>query len=300
MVEAPASVTGQESLAEVLGRTARYVATFQHQLSSIVAEESYVQDATTPAATGSERRGVMPAERPAHVHRELRSDLLLIRPPGADRYVEYRDVFEVDGRPVRDRAERLSRIALDPSASAATQLRTIIDESARYNIGRITRNLNTPTLPLLFLASSHQHRFRFSRSSRDEAASAAGTRADEPAASFRVSAEVWAIGFREVVRPTLVRAPNGRNIPLQGRFWIEPDTGRVLLSELRADDADVSATIEVSYQSEPLLGLLVPVEMRERYEGRRDGTVVVGTARYGRFRLAQVGGSDGVVSPSRR
>jgi hypothetical protein len=44
----------------------------------------------------------------------------------------------------------------------------------------------------------------------------------------------------------------------------------------------------VNYQSEPLLGLLVPVEMRERYDKLSDHSVIDGFATYGRFRQFQV------------
>ena len=84
-------------------------------------------------------------------------------------------------------------------------------------------------------------------------------------------------------RKTLIRTSTGRDIPARGRFWIEPATGRVLMSELTADSSAVRATIDVSYQSEPLLGYLVPIEMRERYEGRRDSTLIEGNATYGRL-----------------
>jgi len=66
--------------------------------------------------------------------------------------------------------------------------------------------------------------------------------------------------------------------------WIEPGTGRVLLTELLSENREVRATIAVSFQSEPLLGLLVPVEMRERYEGRRNGSRIECTATYSNFR----------------
>jgi len=42
--------------------------------------------------------------------------------------------------------------------------------------------------------------------------------------------------------------------------------------------------IDVSYQSEPLLGLLVPIEMRESYDGRRTRSNTKAVATYGRFR----------------
>ena len=64
------------------------------------------------------------------------------------------------------------------------------------------------------------------------------------------------------------------------------------MSELVAETRAIRATIDVSYQSEPLVGMLVPVEMRERYEGRRDGSFIEGHATYGRFRQVPV--NDGL------
>ena len=47
-------------------------------------------------------------------------------------------------------------------------------------------------------------------------------------------------------------------------------------------------SVDVQYQEEASLGLLVPIEMRERYDVRRDSSRVDGTATYGRFRQFQV------------
>ena len=44
--------------------------------------------------------------------------------------------------------------------------------------------------------------------------------------------------------------------------------GSVLISELIVDGGGVIATMTVSYQSEPLMGFLVPVEMREIVHAR--------------------------------
>ena len=79
-----------------------------------------------------------------------------------------------------------------------------------------------------------------------------------------------------------------KDFPSRGRFWIDPATGRVLMSELVLENRLVRAVMDVSYQSQPLMGLLVPVEMRERIEGRRDASLLEGTATYGRFRQFQV------------
>jgi hypothetical protein len=59
----------------------------------------------------------------------------------------FRDVFERDGKQVRDRQERLAALFLKGSSrSAFEQARAIMDEGARYNIGNVARNINMPTL----------------------------------------------------------------------------------------------------------------------------------------------------------
>jgi hypothetical protein len=281
MLAASAAAQGQPSLDDVLGRAAAYVDEFRRQLSGIAAEETYEQHVRT-------QRGVT-----AFGVRTLKSDLLLLRPAGGGAYVEYRDVFEVDGKEVRDRQERLTTLLQAPSAAGLEQIGRIVRESARYNIGRVYRTVNTPVLPLMFLDDTYRSRFRFKRTRK------AAARADlvapdfsrapsEPEdvttpAVFRVSTEMWTIEYRERDRPTIIKRPTGGNLPARGRFWINPDTGAVLMSELITEGGDVTATITVSYQSEPLMGFLVPVEMRERYVGF--GDLIDGRAVYGRFRV---------------
>ena len=93
----------------------------------------------------------------------------------------------------------------------------------------------------------------------------ADDKAANEAAVFRVTTEMWTIEYRERGRNTIIRRPNGDNLPVRGRFWIDPSTGAVLISEMIVDGGGVIATVTVSYQSEPLMGLLVPIEMRESY-----------------------------------
>lgn len=264
------------SLGEALKRAASYVADFQQQLSTIVAEETYVQQIKYQAQGNSSSGATL-------FPRRLRSDLLLVRPPGIDRYVEYRDVFEVDGSPVRDRAERVTRLLKDPTGG--DQLSAIIRESARYNIGRITRTINTPLLPLVFLTEGYQPRFTFTREVRRAPVLHDAAREANDSPVFRVSTEMWTIRYRERARNTVVRTPDGRDAPAEGRFWINPESGAVLISELAVQVIDLRATITVSYQSEPLMGFLVPIEMRELHISPRDR--VEGRATYGRFRVVR-------------
>jgi hypothetical protein len=265
-------------LRTVLQRAAAYVDHFRQELSGIVAEETYVQQ-------------LIPGER-----RETRSDLLLVRSGTFPRWLQFRDTFEVDGAPVRDRQDRLTALFLQPGSTAVERAQRIASESSRYNVGPLLRTINVPLMPLVFLESDIQPRLRFSRrSDRDEPNAARDALVP---GHFRVGTEVWVIGFEERDRPTIIRDPiNRRDVPTQGRFWIEPQSGRVLMSEMRSTHFNVIADITVSYQSDPLVGLLVPIAMHERYEHRirtrmlRPGGVwrrIEATALYSGFRRFRV------------
>jgi hypothetical protein len=259
----------------VLARAGTYITEYLPQMAGIEAEEHYFQEARYQGG-----RRVFPDVQSER--RELRSDLRLVKPAGAREWLQLRDVFEVDGRPVRDRSERLTKLQSEPSQFAEAQAASLIDESARYNIGSIQRTVNVPLLALIFLEPSNQYRFKFKRS--EDRRPAAARDETMPPGYFRVSTEVWVVEYQETEPSTFIRTPGGKDLPSHGRFWIEPTTGRVLMTELINDDRTVRATIDVSYQLEPLVGFLVPIEMREQYEGRRDDVRVEGMATYSRFR----------------
>jgi hypothetical protein len=213
--------------------------------------------------------------------RVLFSDLLLVRPSGATRWVQFRDVFAVDGKPVHDRNERLVKLFLEPTTSSAQQVEEIVQESSRYNIGNVQRTINVPLLPLLILDPANQRRFAF-----EPAHDHKPRLGIEP--KSQNDAHVWVVEYYEQSAGTLIRGSANHDIPSHGRFWIEAASGRVLGTELIADDTTLRGTINVIYRLEPSLNLLVPAEMRERYEVRRDSSRVDGTATYSKFRQFQV------------
>jgi hypothetical protein len=260
-------------LATVLQRAGAYVAMVERVVSGIVAEERY-----------SQRWTVLPHGWPQTEEgrrRELTSDLLIVKLESAGLWLQFRDVFDVDGTPVHDRDERLMKLFLQPTGSPNDQLGNILSESARYNIGNIERNVNTPLFTMFFLDPRYQPRFRFFR-----------TKDRNPALGADASplpADAWVIRFQEGREGTVIHNTQTHgDIPTHGRFWIEPATGRVLMTELVAEDRTVRATIDVRFRSEPLDGMLLPQTMRERYEGRRNKSVIEGWATYDKFRQFQV------------
>jgi hypothetical protein len=101
-----AAVPGLAQTAEVdavLDKAGDYVSAYERTFVGVVAEETYRQ--RVHGGRGRTDARGFPLEV-AGQRRDLKSDLLLVRAPAGDRWIEFRDVFEVDGKPVRDRGER--------------------------------------------------------------------------------------------------------------------------------------------------------------------------------------------------
>jgi sulfatase modifying factor 1 len=278
------SITGLSaqapSLELTLERAARYVAQFFDQFSSVVAEETYVQDSlgNLPLVTGG--RGALASIPPPSRHRELKSDFLLVR-VGETEWLPFRDVYEVDGQKVRDREGRLAKLFLQQSASAAAldQAQQITLESSRYNLGAMQRTINTPILPLVYLRSDAQAAFRFTLGKRDPDA----------------GEHVWIVEYKEVGRPTMVRGLRNANLPSSGRFWIDTDSGRVVKVELSLETTGIRARLLTSFRREEKFQIDVPFEMREQYYLDR-GTVSA-TATYSHVRRFDVSSDESFQPP---
>jgi hypothetical protein len=263
----------QVTLDELLARASAYVESFQRNFGSVVAEERYEQTIrrVLVSTTTSVRRNTGPTDT------VLVSDFLLVQVPG-EGWLPFRDVFERDGKQVRDREERLAALFLKGgSRPAFEQARAIMSESARYNIGDVTRTINVPTLPLPFLLSRHRTRFTFQ-----------GPRRDEDGRGVVVE-------YTEKGRPTFIVTAGDRDLPVSGRFWLDERDGAVLRTELHAIDTSVEGHIVVTYEPDPGTGLRVPVRMEERYRRGRDPMEVRGVATYSRFRRFQVNTSEEIA-----
>jgi sulfatase modifying factor 1 len=280
-----APLAGQPSaptLDVLIARGGRYVAQFIDRFSNVVAEERYVQDTLgnlPSVALGG--RGGLQQMAPASRHRELKSDFLLVKVGPSD-FLPFRDVFEVDGTPIRDREQRLARLFLQPAATA-TELAQALDitkESARYNIGAMQRTINTPIMALTFLQLDTQSRIRYTLGKRDPAA----------------GDNVWIVEYKEQGRPTFVRGLRDADIPASGRFWIDAATGRVAKAELALDTPGIRARVTTTFRLDEHFQIDVPIEMREQYF--LDRGQVTGTASYGRFRRFDVNADESFHNPT--
>src|SRR6185436_13041346 len=151
---------------ELLAREAAYLREFVTRFSGVVAEERYVQDSrTVPRAR---TKGTVVRSQLFTRHVELMSDFLLVKLKESGEWHVFRDVFQVNGEPVRDRDERLTALFLNPTSSLIEEATAIALEGARYNLGGAERTINNPLLVLAFLQSVYQSRFRFSLNTSDK------------------------------------------------------------------------------------------------------------------------------------
>lgn len=251
---APARVTAQQTdVAGVLAKAASYLTSYEKAFSVVVAEESYLQTVRTNVGRNSQRT--------------LRSDVLETS-VGQNDWVAFRDVFEVDGQKVRDRDTRLQKLFLGAPAEAFAQMRRIVDESARYNLGGLKRNINVPTMALTYLRAANQPRSVFA------------------AGGYQTVGSVNAVvlTFTEKTKPTIVRS-GLRDLPAIGRFWIDPESGRVVKTEVSIAGAGSPARITVTYGPVPKLAVWAPVLMMEVYDGTE---LIRGEATYSNFRQFSV------------
>jgi hypothetical protein len=280
----PVPPTYDAPLTELLQRVGDYVAEYEHAFSDLLAEETYVQRVDAPWTTknGASVRACSVCKR------TTRADLVCVRLNGEIPWVSYRDVFEVDGRKVREHEERLVKLLSKPSADPQKRASTLLAASAAYNIGPVTRTVNLPTLPLLFLLPRNQARFEFRLGGR----------------RMIGATEAVELLFRETSRPTFVQGPWNAELPAQGRFWVNVARAAVVRSETEfAFGPEAQARVTTDYQPEPSLAMWVPAEMTEHFADVPRAKVLTfparfhGEARYSRFRRFTVSTDEEVALP---
>jgi hypothetical protein len=180
-------------------------------------------------------------------------------------------VFEVNGKPVRDRADRLVRLFMEPADEVRAQAERIAEESARFNLSHMGRVLNEPGLPLAFLQPSVQTRFEFVLDRRE-------------------GDDEWVVRYEEKARPTLFWHNRTIPNPSTGRFWIDARTGEVSQSEHVVAPENFKATFVTEFRPDDRFGISVPTRMREQlWTGvQANAGRVQGVATYSNYRKFDV------------
>ena len=216
---------------EAVDLASRYVENYRKDFSAIVCEEQQTQTLIKPDGRVSKTRALV-------------SDLMFVKVGENWMPLVFRDVISADGKPVRNRGDRLKKLFIDNPKTAVEQARAIAKESGRYNLG-IDRQGNSPLLPAFVFDPHLVGRFQFALSGQT-------------------------LTYEELQRPTFLgfsRSGTRGNLPAHGSAVLDLAKGTILSATLTAEspDAPVSTTFTVKYQEEPAMKILVPVAMSESY-----------------------------------
>ena len=86
--------------------------------------------------------------------------------------------------------------------------------------------------------------------------------------------------FKEEAMPRVIKSLD--DAAAEGKFWIEPSTGRVVQTEFFLKSAGNSIKTTVHYASQPKISIWVPVKMEETMSTKRE--LLSGRAEYRNFR----------------
>jgi hypothetical protein len=239
---------------------ARYVATYHDEFKFLLADEEYTQ--TLHSEDGETVQ-----------QRRLTGELFLTYIPGDRDWIAVHDFATVDDEKIPDRDDVRALLKKRDVRGVAAQ---IANRNARYNIGRLGRNFNQPTLPLLLLGPSRIKSVAFDR--QDVVRIDGRTRVQ--------------LGFRERERPTLVRTMRGQPLYSRGTITIDAATGRVERTTIEIESDRVRSVLTTEYAPDERLKLWVPTVFRERYDGESDGAreIIECEARLTNYRRFEVTG----------
>ena len=274
--ETAAPLTTYAPAADIMKRVAAYVEGYGEAASVLVGVEKYAQksDELRERVTVGRGRGVGPAA-PTPVQttaRTLTSELALVRSNSAiGGWAAFRDVTEVDGKPVRDRGNRLHEL-FDSATPDLNAAKRIDADNARFNIGPVKRTFNVPTATLFFFTPANLHRFAFKRR---------GTESID-------GVEALVLDFHETAKPTFVMNGAGKDVPCSGTLWVDPADGHVVKTKFMlmgyAGPGSV-ASVDVVFRRHPEFDMWVPASMHEAYVTSAGS--VSGDAQYVDFRRFQ-------------
>ncbi len=260
---------------EVRTRLAKYLVGYEAELGNVVAEERMLQWPLERREVGMSAGAGSATElrRDLTRVRTLVSEVAFVPLPGNVGWLGYRNVLQIGGRPVNRKGPPLLDLLKAQTDDATERAGLLLVESARHNLGA-PRTINLPSLPLELLHARHQARFVIETTYQETVANCRALRLD----------------LVETARPTIIRRPEGGDMPSRVIAWVEIETGRLCKAEVRTRDARIgvpqfTAVVAVEFQPDAGLGILVPAKMTERFfiPTRSEGESEATYSNYRRF-----------------
>jgi hypothetical protein len=253
----------------VLSSAMRYTMNYEQRFALLAADEHYVQEVLRPPNPGdnlTQRNpgGGMRGGGQMNLQ-TIKSDYLLVQLGGdGEGFMPFRDAYEVKGRKLRDRNDRLLKLFTSNDKNRFEKAAAINSDTAKHNLGNVARTINIPLLAMMFLHPRVNERFEF-------------TDGGEENINGRILRKAI---YKEVARPTLIKTSRGRDLAMTGIIWIDPFNGTVMKTELNAADPIVRSQVTVTFKREEALDLFVPEKMEEYYKAYSAVDDILATATY--------------------
>ena len=257
----------------VLSSAMRYVMNYEQQFALLISEEHYVQELQRPPNPGdnltrSNPGGGMRAGGPMNIQ-TFKSDFLLVQlGMDGEGWMPFRDTFEIKGKKLRDRDDRLLKLFLESDKQSFEKAARLNEASTKHHLGNVARTINIPTLGMMLLHPRVNERFEF-------------TDGGEETINGRLVRKAL---YREAARPTLIKTTRGRDLALTGTIWIDPFSGAVVKTEMNAADPAVRCQVTVSFRRDEALEMWVPEKMEEYYKAALAVDDILATATYSNVR----------------
>lgn len=253
----------------VLASAMRYTTNYEQRFALLAAEEHYVQELQRPPNPGTNLSRSNPGGGMqgggAISQQIIKSDYLLVQlGMDGEGWMPFRDAFEVKGRKLRNRDDRLLKLFTSNDKSRFEKAMKLTEDSTRHNLGNVARTINIPLLGMMLLHPRVNERFEF-------------TDGGEENLNGRIVRKAI---YKEVARPTLIKTTRGRDLALTGFIWIDPFTGTVVKTEMNAADPVVRCQVVVTFRNDDKLELWVPDKMEEYYKAYVGLDDIVATATY--------------------
>jgi hypothetical protein len=247
----------------------RYVMNYEQQFALLVSEEHYQQELLRPPNPGDNLSrtnpgGGMRAGGAMNVL-SFKSDFILVQlGMDGEGWMPFRDAFEVKGKKLRNRADRMLKLFLNNDKDAFEKAARLNEASAKHHLGNVARTINIPTLGMMLLHPRVNERFEFTDGGEEHIAGRIVRRAN----------------YREMARPTLIKTTRGRDLALNGVIWIDPFSGAVVKTEMNAADPAVRCQVTVTFRRDEALEMWVPEKMDEYYKATLAIDDILATATY--------------------
>jgi hypothetical protein len=234
----PAQPPTRPTVDQTLSEARAYLEQYRSDLAFILADEDTTQRVTRQN----------PAVQGAPTSRRTKAEVYFKYVDVDNTWMAIREFVQIDGRKVESHPDLKAALQSQGLAQVA---RTFKAFNSQFNIGRIYRNFNEPTLALGVLELDRGPQFVFTHK---------GTRRSN-------GLTLITLAFRDQPGPdAFVYNLDMKPASVAGEIVIEQGTGRIHKTLLDIQMASVKAVLTTEYTLAPSVNLLVPTMFREQYE----------------------------------